>query len=335
MLTSVRLQGFKSFTDATVKLAPLTVLIGANGSGKSNFLDAMRIVGRMAKGANFTEAAEDLGELQGVRGGLNGVCKDGANSCLIKIQNQQQLTWSVSFAREALLYVDGSPIETYDLETVLPGFTPDSAHFLTLSPDRLREYSVSDRSKAVVLEESGKGFANLVHRICEKLQDKIAYLDWLKELRPDQVEAVEVRSGAIGDLMFGIVERGQWIAAPSLSDGTLRFAALAATLFQPIKPNLLCIEEIENGMHPARLRLVLELLRAFVANGTQVIVTTHAPWLLAWLSNEELAATQIFYRGEDGASQVKSCGEHPFLMDALKNTPIEELFAEGYLEQTL
>ena len=113
------------------------------------------------------------------------------------------------------------------------------------------------------------------------------------------------------------------------------FAALTAMLFQPVKAKIICIEEIENGMHPARLRLVLELLRAFVANGTQLIVTTHAPWLLAWLSQEELAATQIFYRGEDGSSLVKSCGDHAFLMDALKNTPIEELFAEGYLEQTL
>ena len=39
MLESIRrMKNFKSFADAEVKLAPVTVLVGANGSGKSNLL---------------------------------------------------------------------------------------------------------------------------------------------------------------------------------------------------------------------------------------------------------------------------------------------------------
>lgn len=44
MLTSLRLQSFKSFADQTVELSPLTLLLGANASGKSNFLDAIRFL---------------------------------------------------------------------------------------------------------------------------------------------------------------------------------------------------------------------------------------------------------------------------------------------------
>ena len=321
MLTSVRLQGFKSFTDATVKLAPLTVLIGTNGSGKSNFLDAIQILNRLSQVLHRQEE----GDLFDVLGDDRSFLIDPKPFAVeITISNGE--TYKCSFNEvEFEFKFEQSGDGQNELKNL---------NFLNLVPSRLRQYERQVNSVQIGVD--GTGFAGVVAKLCQNENTKTAYLDWLTELRPEQIVDVEVRSGAANDLMFGLVEKNRgWMAAPALSDGTLRFAALVAVLFQPVKAKLICIEEIENGMHPARLRLVLELLRAFVANGTQVIVTTHAPWLLAWLSQEELAATQIFYRGEDGSSQVKSCGEHGFLMDALKNTPIEELFAEGYLEQTL
>lgn len=44
MLKKIRLTNFKSFVDEEVELAPLTLLVGANASGKSNFLDALRFL---------------------------------------------------------------------------------------------------------------------------------------------------------------------------------------------------------------------------------------------------------------------------------------------------
>lgn len=44
MLKKIRLTDFKSFVDEEVELAPLTLLVGANASGKSNFLDAIRFL---------------------------------------------------------------------------------------------------------------------------------------------------------------------------------------------------------------------------------------------------------------------------------------------------
>ena len=325
MLTSVRLQGFKSFTDATVKLAPLTVLIGTNGSGKSNFLDGLQLTARFIYGMSLNAALSGDRTLPAIRAGL-------------EITNFHSV---LNFEGIGSVDIDSqreSDVFEFNGDHVnLRGALDDFAQFqvLQLEPNVLRRYE-GNSGVRLMLGHNGEGFSKLASQIWNNETNRVAYLDWIQELRPEQIADFAVREGAAGDLLFGVTEKnGRWIPAPALSDGTLRFAALVAVLFQPIKPILLCIEEIENGMHPARLRLVLELLRAFVANGTQVIVTTHAPWLLAWLSQEELAATQIFYRGEDGSSQVKSCGEHGFLMDALKNTPIEELFAEGYLEQTL
>ena len=50
MLSSVTIEGFKSYRKATLKLAPLTVLIGANASGKSNAIEALRLLSWIAQG---------------------------------------------------------------------------------------------------------------------------------------------------------------------------------------------------------------------------------------------------------------------------------------------
>lgn len=54
MLRSVTIRNFKSYRDATLRLAPLTVLIGANASGKSNAIEAMRLLSWIAQGNRLT-----------------------------------------------------------------------------------------------------------------------------------------------------------------------------------------------------------------------------------------------------------------------------------------
>lgn len=66
-----------------------------------------------------------------------------------------------------------------------------------------------------------------------------------------------------------------------LSTGTLRVVALLACLRHPTPPTLLVVEEIENGLDPRTLHLVVEEIRAAITAGsTQVIFTTHSPYLL-------------------------------------------------------
>ncbi len=313
MLTSVRLQGFKSFTDATVKLAPLTVLIGANGSGKSNFLDAMQILNRMSHSQDQNENPFDA------------LADD--RSFLI---DPKPFTIEVTFSDNEKFWCSFNDLVVERLGAALHRLK--NANFLNLVPSRLRQYE--RHVSSVQMDVDGTGFAGVVAKLCQNESTKIGYLDWLTELRPEQIVDVEVRAGAANDLMFGLVEKNRgWMAAPALSDGTLRFAALVAALFQPVKPKLICIEEIENGMHPARMALLVDLLRTFTRNGVQVIVTTHAPWLLSWLNEAELSAVQWFYRDDEGTSCVKSLSEHPFAMNALKHGRIDELFATGFLEQ--
>jgi predicted ATPase len=72
MIQSVTIENFKSFERATLPLAPLTLLIGANASGKSNAIEAMQLLAWLASGRPVTDLLYAVREEElSLRGGLN------------------------------------------------------------------------------------------------------------------------------------------------------------------------------------------------------------------------------------------------------------------------
>ena len=62
MLTHLRLERFKNFNDAELSLGPLTLLVGANGSGKSNVRDAYNAPRNLDRGISYNAVSERVGE---------------------------------------------------------------------------------------------------------------------------------------------------------------------------------------------------------------------------------------------------------------------------------
>jgi predicted ATPase len=89
-----------------------------------------------------------------------------------------------------------------------------------------------------------------------------------------------------GTVQFFLHETGFSTPIPPtrLSDGTIRFVALLATLLNPKPASLICIEEPELGLHPDAMVLIAELLKEASAR-TQLIVTTHSDSLVSALSD--------------------------------------------------
>jgi predicted ATPase len=198
-------------------------------------------------------------------------------------------------------------------------------------PATLREYS---QLGAVRMGERGENFAGVVGSILDNEELRKAYLSWLQQLTPTELDDVIILKGALGEPLFAIRENGQMMPASVLSDGTLRFAALVAAFFQPDMPDIITIEEIENGIHPSRLRLLVELLKSQSAdNGPQIFATTHSPVVLAWLDESDYETTFFCKRDEEtGASIIKPLSEVPWLIELVKKQPLSELFTEGWME---
>jgi predicted ATPase len=123
----------------------------------------------------------------------------------------------------------------------------------------------------------------------------------LSELLPDivsvDVDADEKRQ--VKTLLLTMKDKETYTAS-SLSDGTLRFLALAVLALDPEFGGLLCMEEPENGIHPSRIPQMLSLVRSLseeveavdgrtsVSSIRQLIINTHSPLVVAELRDDEL-----------------------------------------------
>ncbi len=104
--------------------------------------------------------------------------------------------------------------------------------------------------------------------------------------------------------------RGSEHLASSLSDGTLRFLALAILEASAEGPSLLCMEEPENGIHPARVPAMIQLLRDIAVDAElpagddnpmrQVIVNTHSPRVVQEVPEDALLLADTAERVVDG-----------------------------------
>ncbi|CAM5361205.1 AAA family ATPase [Streptomyces viridochromogenes] len=104
---------------------------------------------------------------------------------------------------------------------------------------------------------------------------------------------------------------GLVLPARSLSEGTLRFLALCVLLEDPQVHGLLCMEEPENGIHPANLSAMVDLVRDLAVNPSlpvdednpfrQVLINTHSPGVVQLVDPADLLiADTTTVRGADG-----------------------------------
>lgn len=202
-------------------------------------------------------------------------------------------------------------------------------------PSVLRRYASALEVER--MGEHGENFAALVEQICTDAKRKEGYLGWLRELRPTEVDDIRVLRGALKEPLFGLMEKGREFPAPVLSDGTLRFAAITAAFFQPSMPEVLMLEEIENGVHAGRLRLLLELLKSRAgASQTQVLATSHSALMLDWLAEEDYQYVFLCSREPElGVTTITPLTEVPHFLESVKTTLASQLISEGWMETAL
>jgi predicted ATPase len=95
-----------------------------------------------------------------------------------------------------------------------------------------------------------------------------------------------------------------FVTAKHLSDGFLRILAIISQIEQQNTPDtVVLLDEIENGLHP---ELIERLVKYLLQTRAQIIVTTHSPLILNYLSDEQARNSMIFlYRNHEG--RTRSC----------------------------
>lgn len=204
--------------------------------------------------------------------------------------------------------------------------------FLEPDPDAMRRPSVSG---SINLGEKGENLSAVLQDICSDSIRKQTLMTWLAELTPMDVVDFEFPSDLTGAVLAVLVERsGRKVSAYSASDGTLRFLAILAALLGRERGKCYFIEEIDNGLHPARLHLLVELIERQTAAGhVQVIASTHSPQLLDLLSPASREHASLIYRLPDSDdARITRIVDLPNAKDVLQSDSLAELHASGWLE---
>ncbi|MDY6803070.1 MAG: ATP-binding protein [Cyanobacteriota bacterium] len=211
----------------------------------------------------------------------------------------------------------------------------NSMRFLDLSPEAMRLPSLPGQT---VLGDRGENLSSVLQEICESPEQKQVLLEWIQELTPMDVKDLEFPSDFTGKILLTLIEsNGEKISAYSASDGTLRFLAMSAVLLGPNPAKFYFFEELENGIHPSRLHLLIQLIEQQVSRRNICLVaTTHSPQLLRLLSKKNLEFASLTYRlPERVDGGIKRIMDIPDARRVIEEQDLARLHEAGWLEDVI
>lgn len=180
---------------------------------------------------------------------------------------------------------------------------------LALEPSALR---TSDRFvDPRFMEADGRHLPGALYRIAtsepsgdpQRVYSRVA--NRLAELTGVSVHGIEVVADDVRELLTVYLKErsGLRLPARSLSEGTLRFLALCVLLEDPGAEGLFCMEEPENGIHPANLPSMVRLVQELAVDASeapgednpfrQVIINTHSPFVVQLVSPDHLLFASV------------------------------------------
>ena len=206
--------------------------------------------------------------------------------------------------------------------------------FFEFDVERMKGSSVPGAS----LGDFGQNLPSVLHTICGDATRKETLMAWIRELTPMDIRDLNFPQDPDGNIYLEIVEaNGRKFSARSASDGTLRFLGLLAALLYGDSSKLYFFEEIDTGIHPARLPLLVDLIeRQTKKNGFQVITTTHSPDLLSCLSDDSFEHVSVVYRDHESVdSVIRPLSALPKARELRMSQGLQVLHGTGWFEDMM
>lgn len=171
--------------------------------------------------------------------------------------------------------------------------------FLDPIPHEMRNYVPQT---SVDLSPSASNLSAVISKLIQHdSSNKKLILRYLKQLPDQEVVDIDTVKTPLGDVMLKIRERtggrAFWVDARGLSDGTLRSLAIVTSILAGDHGSMVVIEELDNGLHPAKAKSILSLLSSLSSErDIRLLVTTHNPALLNAMRGNEIAGVVVCYR---------------------------------------
>lgn len=217
-----------------------------------------------------------------------------------------------------------------------------SAFVFDLNPHLMRQY---ERIGAKQLNKSGSNLSSVLYTIKinddnKKLSDKLLpkLLDKLKQLPEEPFIDFEFITTQANDVLLSLKrEDGLIIDARLLSDGTLRTLAILTALETIPEHSRMVIEELDNGVHPSRVKLLVDTIwECSHRRNLNVLVTTHNPATLNGLTPEQLDCVVVcHYDPIEKADKLTALPDIPDSDILLQKGSLGDLVTRNVLESYL
>jgi predicted ATPase len=375
MITKLNALAFKGLKAFTIEPKNVNLLIGANGTGKTNFADLLDFLSLTCR-FGLKEAFDKHGGLDEVRTKLPGVGRPPALHCSISLgpdpyRGIEKAIYSFTLSTSKSLVVDtenltatlypraaGRPtvqekVKFDKSKPILINFDRKKENIKqwseTLGPNpqviedeqnlilniygklsnfrtvydylsSMRVYNIdatlaklSANGNDVELERSGSNMIAFLKKVFEEEELRQELLEDLRNAVPYIHDIVPERILTYTTLKFSELDSKLDFRAQQMSDGTIRLLGLLAVLRQPVPPSVVVIEEPENALHSAAIKVFLNISREVSSSEklpTQIFLTSHSPAVVdAVLNIEGMAETPTMCfvtKRKDGTSTIEA-----------------------------
>lgn len=201
----------------------------------------------------------------------------------------------------SLYYRNGNPLNFSDNILAFQSFISNwqflylDAHTMGLPVNQNRlvkepRLDYDGRNIAEYILSMSKKEEGFIDRLIQKMQFVLPYL---QDIQTKQKDAFNQTIELLFHEQNGMDKDPGHIPGWLMSSGTLRILAILAIFTQTNKPGVLFIDEIENGLDPRTVGLLVsEIESVFHSKEMQVIVTTHSPYFLDMIRLESVIVTE-------------------------------------------
>ncbi len=336
-ITKLTIRGFKSIRELnSFELKNLNVIIGANGAGKSNFVEFFRVLAAMMKKNGLKEYIAQTADAY-----LFGGPKSTTSIISSLYYGEFFYTFLLVPTEDGDLYCAEDGIKEVDSSYIVKNIHVDyHSSFASLVRDA-RYLDIGQNAKAVFdaitsiqvyhfhdttkeagmrrlqdqahnerLFEDGSNIAPFLMRLRDEHSREYQDIRNVVRLVMPFFDDFILKSDQNENVRLNWRQKGlnDYPMRPSqLSDGSIRFICLAAALLQPKPPSTIIIDEPELGLHPGAIALLAEMIKT-AAQSTQVIVATQSPTLIDDFGIEDI----VVVNRKDGASTFARLDEKDF-----------------------
>jgi predicted ATPase len=328
MIESIEFKNFKCLRDATLPLSPCTILVGANGTGKTTVLQALEAVrapNNFKLAVILTAGVPEVNEA-GAEVRLNwGDPHHGVHHCT---------RWSIRGESSQGIEFSGGREEC---DAAAIGDAISAMRVFCFDPEAIAAFTPV--SEATQLEKNGKGLAAVIDALHDSEPERFDAITaelggWLPEF--DRI-LFDRPHGGHKSIVLRTRDGHHKIPASNLSQGTLLALTMLTLAYLPNPPWLIGLEEPDRSIHPRLLRRVQDAIYRLShpescgekREPVQVIATTHSPYFLDLFKDHP---EEIVIANKIGLDvQFQRLSEQPHIQELLEDSHLGDIWYTGIL----